>query len=226
MNESIKGIKVLIFDAGDILLDTKSTHKKRFDLLRKMYNLKINFDEYEERWNKFKSDFLRKGKRRKGMFKEFLRTLGLKDRELEKFFERITKNPKKYLEHKLIKGVKPTLRKLKKLGIKIVVLSDTWKTSEERMKEFEKYGISNFIDKVYCSSEIGFLKKYSKKPFEFVLEDLRIGKDEVAFVGHDEREIKNAKACGIKVIVLKPKRGVEFDYKIEDISQLPELLEK
>ena len=152
-------VKLIIFDAGDVIYDTKKSQQ-------------IFFKEYE----KFLKKFGKSPKETKRIWEKLYPKLlrgRISLREVKKLeFEKM-KIPKQKLNEwlrtnkeiklnytKPIKGAKRILFQLKKLGLKIAILSDTVLPQAWRNEMFNKIGImkGKHYDKRFDSNVIGFAK--------------------------------------------------------------------
>ena len=109
-----------------------------------------------------------------------------------------------------------TLRKLKKLGIKVIGISDYIKPSKIRREELKTLKIGKYFDKIYTSHDLGCEKP---KAFEIFTKPNR----KTIFIGHDNDELIGAKRYGFFVIGLNNKHG---DINIKSLKKLPEILKE
>jgi len=95
------------------------------------------------------------------------------------------------------KGVFELIEKLRKNGYKTYLLSDQtndwWPILDQR------YGISNYFDKVFISSEVGF-NKPEKEFYEFVLKDTKIKPDEILFIDDLKENLGPAEELGMNTL--------------------------
>jgi len=125
--------------------------------------------------------------------------------------------------------VKLTLTELLKMGIRMGVISDAPRLS--LWKRIVGLGLHHYFEHVVTFEDTGE-KKPSPKPFNKVLELMKINPDEAIMIGDwAERDIKGAKALGMKAVWAK--YGNEFDtkvsgadYEIDDIHELVEIIRK
>lgn len=102
---------------------------------------------------------------------------------------------------KLIDNVEPFLEKLKKLNLKLCILSDAGRTPGWALKEIlNRYKILDYFDKVFFSDEIGFVKP-NKNSFNRIIKEFNIEKEEVVHIGDSlEKDVLGAKNFGINYI--------------------------
>ncbi len=114
------------------------------------------------------------------------------------------------------KEVVPTLRSLKKRGLKLAIVSDA-----PRLKAWIRLvelGIQNFFDVIVCYADTGHYK-HTGLPFRKALKMLNLMPEETIMVGDwPERDIVGAKKLGIKTIFAKygttkdvTKSGADFE---------------
>lgn len=135
----------------------------------------------------------------------------------------------KYLRLKPYPGVKETLKKLKKMGLKLGVVSDG-----VRLKAWMRLnaaGLDRFFDVVVMHEDTG-KKKPDKEPFLKALRELNLLPEECLFVGDwPERDIEGAKAVGMKTclaeygLIDKTKKH-NAEYEIKNIKELIDVVRK
>lgn len=213
-------IKLLIFDAGDLLW--KSSPKKlekRMNIFFKKYD--INGKIINHKWNKIISKVMTgEIKYDKAVQIEF------------KGFRISKKGLKEWtdIHTKLLIGdfvinphVKSTLRRLCK-DYKIAILSDEVRSSDFKILVCKRLGIDIF-DEVFCSTDLGYTKPHRKVYFT-VLNQFKVKPNETIFVGHSRDEIEGAKKYKIKTIAINWDRGTKADFYIKNFSEIPKVLEK
>jgi FMN phosphatase YigB (HAD superfamily) len=124
------------------------------------------------------------------------------------------KNCKMFL--KLNKNSKNVLRKLKKMEIKIIGITDVIKPSKLKKEELKVLGISKYFDKIYSSHDLKCEKPEAFKHFKNLV-------DKAVFLGHDDDEILGASEFGFLTIGLKNKKA---NIVIRSLNKLPQALRK
>ncbi len=125
-----------------------------------------------------------------------------------------------------------TLIRLKKMGYELAVVSDA-----PRMRAWLRLAsmkITEFFDTVITMDDVGGKLKPDPAPYKLALKKMGVKPDEVVFVGDNpNRDILGASKLGIKTVLAKygewsrpGKDSVKPDYEIDDIKQLPKILEK
>jgi putative hydrolase of the HAD superfamily len=128
-----------------------------------------------------------------------------------------------YLSSKLIgpyPNVRHTLRKLKKKGIKLGIVTDA--PALKAWKRLNAMGLDDFFD-IVIAYEDTRKKKPHKLPFSLALKQLKLQPQDVLFVGDNpERDIKGANMVGMKTAFARYgcKKRCKADYIIDDISEI------
>lgn len=101
----------------------------------------------------------------------------------------------------LIDGVEDFIKKLKKLNIKLCILSDAGRTPGWALREIlRRYSLLDYFDKTFFSDELGFVKP-NKRNFQKILDEFKVEKSEVLHIGDSfEKDCLGAKNCGINYI--------------------------
>ena len=214
-------IKLLIFDAGDLLWSTsRKTYERAMKRFFKKYN--VNEKTVISRWNKIKSK---------------VEVGRIKYREAPKIeFEGFNLSKKAYREwiefhlgsdligKKLYPYVKPTLKKLKKC-YKLAILTNDYKGKEQKIKICKKLKIDGIFDSIFSSQDIGY-RKPQKNAYFITLNQFRVKHNEAVFIGHSKDEIEGARKLGIKTIAINWDRGTKSDFYVKRFSEIPKILEK
>jgi FMN phosphatase YigB (HAD superfamily) len=234
-------IKLVIFDFGDTLSNAKKSNitvqamcpeikifKKHGYNFSKTEMLKAK-EKTEQLYRK--SDYLEQQKNKYLYMKilfDVLRIKGNKEfyDECEKVFweERIKQT-------KLMPNAKTTLKKLKLLGLKLAVITNSKENHNRRIAK-EK-GILELFDEFIMTHKFGSVKS-ELKIFEHTLEKFpNIKAEECLMVGNNLNEDTSAKKIGIKTAILKTNlisnnlaEKIEPDYYINDLKEILSLIKK
>jgi len=214
-------IKLVIFDAGDILYNTVKA-----EIIRKVvreflakYGVK-NFEESERVWLKY-GKLARIGKMSwEKVHEKWLEDLGL-SKELEGEWREIwRKTWTKYV--KKFPYVNETLKILKK-SYKLAILSNNIANKEELIEKLEILKIDHkLFDEIFTSHDIGYVKPQGEA-YVTVLKYFNVNPEEAVFVGHDKDEIEGAKKVGLVTIVLHDKNA-KGDYFANQFKDLPKII--
>ncbi len=135
----------------------------------------------------------------------------------------------KYLHLRAYPGVKETLVELKKLGLRLAVVSDGVRL--KAWMRLNEAGIDGYFDCVVTFDDTG-KKKPSSEPFRKAVEALGVSPEQCLFVGDwPDRDIAEAKALGMKTALasygcIKGNNGLAADYDLSRITELIGIIEK
>lgn len=217
-------IKLVIFDAGDILYDYKERFKEFIRDLEKLWkdngaNIERHGDFWETEnigWAASVGKISLDDARRRQ-----LKALGLPERLLDKY-NKIDVKAMKKLEPKDSK-IREIILEIKKRGYKVAVLSDTPQNKKTKKFMMEVIGVGDLFDEIFVSSEIGHMKP-DKEAYFAVLNHFGLKTSEVVFVAHDEDELMGAKELGIKTISYQGHKS--GDFLIKKFGEILGVLEK
>ena len=99
--------------------------------------------------------------------------------------------------------------KLKKLGLKTGIFSNSNSILRERLKE---YGLLELADVLVISGEIGH-QKHHKEAFQVLLEKLQLRPEEVIFIDDTPRSLEKADEIGYIPILFKGNEQLKADLK-------------
>ncbi|MFH1977962.1 MAG: HAD-IA family hydrolase [Candidatus Aenigmatarchaeota archaeon] len=132
----------------------------------------------------------------------------------------------KYNHMESYPDVKPTLEKLKSMGIKLAIVTDA-----PRLKAYQRLDAIDIVDlfDVVVGFEDTGQTKPSKLPFKKALEMLGVKPSETMHVGDwPEKDIKGAKSVGLKTCLAKygfhMGKYIKPDYEIDKFSDLLEVV--
>ncbi len=89
--------------------------------------------------------------------------------------------------------------KIKKIGLKLGILSNNTTAIRKRLDEL---GITNSVDAVVISGEVGFQKPH-KEIFEIMFEKLGVEAEEVVFIDDSRKSLEKATEIGFTPILFK-----------------------
>lgn len=117
-------------------------------------------------------------------------------------------------------GVSETLHELKRRGIRLGVVTNTFNPPSEKAEWFKAVGIEDIWDSYADSCELGVVKP-DPAIYLAALDPLNIAPEDAAFVGHAQVEIDGAKALGMTTIRFNPDADcTTSDYFVEEFSGL------
>ena len=213
-------IKLLIFDAGDLLWTCSVKDLER--AMEKFFKKhKIDGDIVNSRWNKIKNR-VEVGKIKyddaiKIQFKGLVTNKKIIREWMDIHYEEMafTRNLRPY--------VRPTLKKLKK-RYKLAMLTDDYKGKRYKINICKRLGVDLFDD-IFSSQDIGF-KKPQKGAFFTVLKHFKVKPEEAVFIGHSKDEVEGARKHKIITIAYKWDKGTKSDFYVKKFSEIPKVLEK
>jgi len=115
----------------------------------------------------------------------------------EWFAEYYSKNHEK--EIRLYKGINTLLTTLKQKGYKLAVATNAYKIST--MESLKYLNIHNQFDVVICADEVSEAKPNPEMLY-YILDRLKLSKDEAIFVGDGERDMVSAERAGIDYLMV------------------------
>lgn len=218
-------IKLVIFDAGDVLYDWSGwldVFDEEIRKFSKKHSVKFPLNHHEIWDSKDIGKAASVGRiSLKEAHRRHLKAIGLPENLTKEYHE---------LDKKALRSIKPkdretrnVLLELKKKGYKIAVLSDTPHTKSQKEFILELVGLDDLFDEISVSSEIGHTKP-NKEAYLAVLNYFRAKPSEVVFVAHDKDELVGAKKLGIKTISYQ---GHESgDFVIQGFEEILDIVEK
>ena len=153
----------------------------------------------------------------KAAIKEFFKALEVKNfrKIADEYIQFEVNNLKKWM--KVVPNSRMVLRRVKSMGVKIIILSDCMQSISERKRELQILGLSEYFDEIYTSNSLGV-----EKPEAFKYFRPKEG-ERVIFFGHDDDEILGAKKFNLVTIGLCNKNA---DFSISSIKYLPLTIRK
>lgn len=124
-----------------------------------------------------------------------------------------------------------TLSKIKEMGLKLGILSNTFVHSTTLIKHLKELGLWDFFDNAIFSYNFNF-RKPDKRIFLFAANEIGIAPENVLFVGDRiKADVKGSTRAGMIPVLKKAytnlgKTAPNGTYTIENLSELPELITK
>jgi len=220
-------IKAVIFDLDNTLIDFLKMKKEacRFALKAMIKKgLKVLF---EPGYKKLMETYIRTGIDSNTAFEQFLKEAGCCDTKiLAAGINEYLKVKNKFL--KPYPNVKTTLKKLKKRGLKLAIVTDA-----PRLKAYQRLvamGIDDYFDFVTGFEDTG-KEKISQLPFKVAIERLKIKPENIMMVSDSiSRDLIGARKLGMITVLAKygqvwkeTEKG-KPDFEINDISEILNLI--
>ncbi|MFA6530408.1 MAG: TIGR02253 family HAD-type hydrolase [Candidatus Micrarchaeia archaeon] len=220
--------KAILFDLDNTLLDFLTFKKETAKAAAKAM-VKQGLPATEtEAYGKIFSVYDEKGIEYQKTFYEVVKQYDLEVNLAEKIQQAgiLAYLQKKFEVLKPYPMVKPTLKELRKRGLKLGIVSDA-----PRNKAWQRLilaGLENEFDFVITHSDTQEFKPHPS-PFTLALKTLGVLPDAVLFVGDNpSRDIKGAKAVGMRTCLAKYgqtfKEDVKADYEIEKFENIIKLI--
>jgi putative hydrolase of the HAD superfamily len=213
-------IKATIFDLDDTLYNSTelSTHARR-NAIRAMIDLGLPVT-FEDAYQVLTEVVKEYGSNYEYHFDQMLKRLGVvQHSKLYVSAGMIAYHDIKFTNIRPFHDVIPTFISLKKLEIKIIILTDG-----DAIKQYEKIlrlRLQEFLDDIIISEEVG-IRKPNPKLFELPLQRANIQAKEAIYIGDNyERDIVPCMKLGIRSVLIH--RGGKYDQaKIKKIQKHPD----
>jgi len=218
----MRKIKLIIFDAGDVLYKSVAKEIILGEFRRFVFSYGYNLPEnLEEIWNEVHWSGIVGNLNFKECNEKLFERVGVDKRMIHSWLEFYENLWKKHAKRE--KYVNEVLIKLKKIGYKLAILSNSITSEHEKERFLQLSGIEyKLFDKIFTSHDIGYAKP-DKHSYLIVLEYFNHQPYETVFVGHDEEEITSAKNLGILTVSVK-KHCSKSDYIIKNLIELPKYI--
>lgn len=207
-------IDAVLFDYDGVLMDSMEDNFKAWQNTFSKYGKKIQRNDYMQLEGMSPKDIVRNICGKYGIEIKYLSNI---ISNKEKFY-RINNNTKPY------RGVSKLLRKLKRKGLKLALVSGAL---EERIRSVSSSTFLSLFD-VIVTADIVANSKPHPEPYQKALEFLRISPRRALVVENAPLGIKSAKSAGIFCVAiastLKKKYLIDADHVIEDFSELRDFL--
>ena len=117
-------------------------------------------------------------------------------------------------------GVSETLHELKRRGLKLGIVTNTFNPPSEKMVWFKTVGIDTVWDSYADSCELGIVKP-EPGIYMAALNPLKINPENAVFVGHAQKEIDGAKKIGMTTVRFNSDPDCnEADFKVDNFGDL------
>ncbi|MHA1130873.1 MAG: TIGR02253 family HAD-type hydrolase [Candidatus Helarchaeota archaeon] len=202
-------IKATIFDLDDTLYDsTALSTQARRNAIRAMIGvgLPVSFDEAYQVLSEVVEEY---GSNYNYHFDQMLKRLNIESSRMKFYISAgmIGYHDVKYANIRPYTDVIPTFIELKKLEVKICILSDG-----DALKQYEKIlrlRLHDFLDDIIITEEVG-IRKPNPKLYELALKRFRITPQEAIYIGDNyERDIIPSMKLGIHTVLIH--RGGKHD---------------
>jgi FMN phosphatase YigB (HAD superfamily) len=216
-------IRGLILDAGNVLYD--DTGWRRW-LLRLLTRLGLR-TEYGPFFRIFDRDYLDAVYRGQRPFCDaldaFLISAGLTAGQAEEVHRALDSHRRHSdRSHRPLIGVRQTLARLRSSGVKLGVLCNSEQSGEAIRQQLAEILGESPWEAVITSRDLGYTMP-AAACYEAALRAMQLPFAEVAFVGHDARELRGAAAQGLATIAFNSDRDARADVFLQRFEDLIEL---
>jgi HAD superfamily hydrolase (TIGR01549 family) len=216
----VEKIKLVIFDAGDVLFDSGMKHfnKMYYEFLKK-HKREHLFDKTGLLWDEI-SEKARTGKiTQEEANRRILSKIGINPEYVK---EILKEDRKLLLKVTLYKETLPALKKLRKMGYKLAILTDVVWPKPLLKQFFSRLKLTVHTDNIFFSNVIGYAKPH-RKSYLTVIDHFHVLPSETVFVGHSKDEMLGAKRIGLETIKFGNEKFKSI-HKIKSLNELPKIL--
>ena len=227
-----EGIKAVLFDLDDTLVNSKKAEYNAICEFKKMYSEfdKVEDDDFAKMWNKITMQSYEKYhkgeisfeelrmKRMQGLFNNYLIALSEKEAKI-KFKDYQSIYEKNWI---LFDDAEETLIKLKE-KYKLAILSNG--DGKQQRKKIEYTGLNKYFSDIVISSEVGYSKP-EKEIFEIACKAVNLTPRNCAMIGDKYQvDIEGAINAGMHGIWVNRKNEYSnFEYQIKELNELTKYL--
>lgn len=216
----------LVFDMGDVLIDATAWRLWLLQLLGRL-GLHAGYRSFFDIWDRDYLDAVHRGERDYGeAFEAFLRDAGLTRGQIDEIVAASSVR-KRELESEVrpFPGVRPTLERLRRSGIRLAVLSDSESPAVAIAARLERLGLGGLFGAVVSSADLK-LTKPAPAAYAAALRGLDLAAVQTAFVGHDAEELRGARRAGLRCIAFNFDRDASADVFLGRFDELSTLFER
>ncbi len=213
-------VRGVLFDFGGVLYDDTVWRRWLLRLLSHV-GLHTHYSSFYYVWDRdFAADVYRGRRTFDDAFAAYLRSAGLPCGLIDEVMA-ACRGLRRELDASLrpLPGVRCTLARLVKLGMRLGVLSDSELAGDELQARLAGFAPVQAFQVVVSSIDLGCTKPEPVCYREAVMQ-MGLSPHEVAFVGHDQVELAGAQAVGMPTIALSGSPDAEADVYLDRFEQL------
>lgn len=222
--DSLAGVRGLVFDMGDVLYDASAWRRW---LARLLGRLGVNIDRNMlfRIWDQQYLDAVHRGMRLyHEAFAAFLHQLGLTSGQVDEVLAASWARKREFESQVLpMAGVLPALAELAAMGMRLGALSDSEHPAAQLRRLLARLGLETYFSSVVSSRDLGETKP-APACYQASLAALGLSPPEAAFVGHDSIELAGAARLGMATIAFNFEPDAVADVYLFRIDALPALL--
>ncbi|UCE99396.1 MAG: HAD family hydrolase [Planctomycetota bacterium] len=214
--------QVIIFDIGDIFFDASIWRKWLTEYLQNL-GVTIDYPSLCRKWEIKLVDVYLGKQKYWDRFKEFLGEFGLDDASIERTIAASQQKAREVEDRNLFDGVAETLSELKRMGLKLAILSDTESHEPHVRQRLAELNIEQYFDAVVTSVDINHIKP-QPEAYAAVLKRLGGEINATIFVGHDADELQGAMDFGLTAVAYNYREKVLATHYIKRFKELLEII--
>lgn len=211
-------IKVIFFDAGDILYHrpNKARHLNKFLTQHGINPEVINKSKREKL-----IDAAYQGKLgRHDCYKQILKLYGITDDiDIQAGMHAMGLDDKSV---EIMPQVPETLHELKRKGFRLGIITDTALPIHVKLKWFDEAGFGDVWSTITSSKVLGY-RKPNPKIYRHAMEQAQVSAGEAIFVGHKAYELTGASQMGLITVAYNYEKDANADFFIENFNDLKTL---
>jgi len=220
-------VKAVLFDLGNTLV--YQNIYKTFQKILETYGIARTIQEIEEAFAKAGREFDIEEHNKLSAHEFYtlsnvhiLKHLGVKNsKQLRKLAEDIDIKWFKVSKIHVYSDVKPTLTKLKKMGFKLGLITDGYKSDLEKI--LPEAGLQGFFDVCVCSDTVG-KRKPNPQVFAYALNRLNVKPFEAVFVGDRlDADYLGAQKTGMTPVLIRRESNGQKLVDVRIITSLEEI---
>jgi len=210
-------IKLVLFDGNGVIYKRKKDYAREF--FKKLSN-DSGFNNVEKVFNLLKHDCSRGYLSRIELIKKVLRIIGYNADpvKLEKEYTHL-RNKHVYK----INEIEKVFKELKKLKIKIGLMSDGMYSAHEKSNWLKKMKILKYFNYAFTSSDLGATKIYPQG-LQKVLEITGLKPNQVLLVGHELKDFLGAMMLGVQTISVG--NEISTTHNVKTYHEIPNYLKR
>ena len=218
-------VRAFVFDLGDVLYDATVWRRWLVRLLARL-GLRVNYAEFFRAWDRDYLDDVYRGRRIYAeAFEAFLAVNGLSPAQIDEVTAAGHARRRELAIHRrLLPGVLATLGELQASGFALALLCEADCPASQVREELHRLAIGDCFGPITSSFDLGRTKP-DPACFEAALAALQLPSQQVAFVGHEARELAAARALGMATVAFNYEPGAEADVHCLHFPELLELVQ-
>jgi HAD superfamily hydrolase (TIGR01509 family) len=220
-----RNVRGLVFDMGDVLFDATVWRRWLLQQLQRM-GMQASYRSFFDVWERDYLDAVHRGERDYAeAFQTFLRDMGLTTCQIDEILL-ASNRQKREIEQdaRPFPGVRQTLERLKAVGLRLAVLTDSESPAAAIEARLATLGIGGYFSAVVSSADLKQTKP-ARVCYATAIERLKLTPSQAAFVGHDNDELTGARRSGMPVIAIHYEHGAAAEVYLRRFDGLLTLFE-